>query len=315
MLQLQSYLFGLLVILLARYGVYSWKRRRLYRMASKIPGPSGVPFFGEALSVLGSDHSKAFRSLTSLAKDYATPSRIWYGPYCAIILDNPKDLQIVLNSPKSLEKAEVYQFIGLLKGLVVADVNMWRVHRKILDPAFNMSVLKSFMPMFNDKMRILVREMRKISSQQEVDIFQQISACTLETLLLSSSGVERDIQSNASTNKYLHDVDVGTKVMNDRLFKVWLHVKPIYRLSNTYKLWQKYVQNGIFAIADEILKEVRAEGNGSDKSRQHKIVIDQLLDEGNSLTNEEIVDEINTLIGAVSETSSCVIERLKIHLV
>lgn len=95
-------------------------------MASKIPGPRGLPFFGEALSVVGSDHSKAFRSLTNLAKDYETPSKIWYGPYCAIILDNPKDLQIVLNSAKFNDKAEVYKFIGLQKGLIVAGGKSWK---------------------------------------------------------------------------------------------------------------------------------------------------------------------------------------------
>lgn len=294
MFHLQSYFFGLFVTLVTWYGIYSWKRRRLYRMASKIPGPSGVPFFGEALSVLGSDYSKAFRSLTSLAKDYATPSRIWYGPYCAIILDKPRDLQIVLNSPKCLQKAEVYQFIGLQKGLLVADVDIWRVHRKILDPSFNINVLQSFLPTFNKKGNILIRQLSKKANQGEFDIYPQISACTLESLLSTMMRVERDIQSDAYGNKYLKDIEFGTKAMNDRLFKVWLHVELFYKLSSTREMYEKYVENGFFAIAHEIFNEKKHEADDTSKS-----VINQLVNPKSALAEDEITDEINTLIGAV----------------
>lgn len=263
-------------------------------MASKIPGPSGVPFFGEALSVLGSDYSKAFRSLTSLAKDYATPSRIWYGPYCAIILDQPRDMQIVLNSSKCLEKAEVYQFIGLQKGLLVADVDIWKVHRKILDPSFNINVLQSFLPIFNKKCNILIRQLSKKANQAEFDVYPQISACTLESLLSTMMRIERDIQSDAHGNKYLNDMELGTKAMNDRLFKVWLHIELFYKFSSTRDMYEKYVENGFFAIAHEVFKEKKYETDDKNKS-----VINQLLNPKSALTEEEIIDEINTLIGAV----------------
>lgn len=172
-------------------------------MAKKIPGPKGLPFFGEALSVLGDDHSKAFRSLTGLAKDYDTPAKIWFGPYCAIILDNPNDLQIVLNSQKSIDKSEVYKFIDLKKGLLVAGGNIWKSHRKLLDPSFKVTVLQSLIPIFNEKAKILTRELQKRVKSEEFNCYNQVSACTLETLLLTMFGIERDIQSNAETNKYL----------------------------------------------------------------------------------------------------------------
>lgn len=224
-------------------------------MAKKIPGPSGFPFFGEALSVLGNDHSKAFKSLTGLAKDYDTPSRIWYGPYCAIIIDNPRDLQIILNSQKCLDKAEVYKFIGLRKGLLVSGGNVWKSHRKLLDPSFNVSVLQSLLPIFNAKGKILIRQLNKRAGTKEFDCYTQISACTLETLLLTMFGIERDVQSNADDDKYLQDMEIGTKLLNDKLFKVWFHIKPLFEMSETCKRYKKFVLNGIFAIGDEILDE------------------------------------------------------------
>jgi cytochrome P450 family 313 len=224
-------------------------------MAKGIPGPRGIPFFGEALSVIGDDHSKAFRSLTGLAKDYDTPARIWFGPYCAIILDNPKDLQIVLNSQKCIDKAEVYKFIELRKGLLVSGGDLWKSHRKLLDPSFNVTVLNSLLPAFNEKGKILIRELNKRVGGGDFDCYNQVSGCTLETLLLTMFRIERDVQSNAETNKYLQDMEIGTKLMNDKMFKVWYHFKPIFRLSDTYQKYKKFVLDGAFAIGGAILNE------------------------------------------------------------
>jgi cytochrome P450 len=299
MFALQSYLTGLLVTVVTWYALYTWSRRRLYQMSAMIPGPNGVPFFGEALSVVGNDHTKAFRSLTSLAKNYDTPSRIWYGPYCAVILDHAKDLQIVLNSKDCIDKSEVYKFIGLDKGLVVAGGDLWRTHRKLLDPSFNINLLHSFIPIFNEKAKVLIDTLGKTVTEEEFDIYQNISACTLEALLESMTGLKNDIQSDAKNNEYLISMDHGTKLMNDRLFKVWYHIPFVFRFSSIYSDYQKYVENGVFAMSKNVLRQKSAKKADIPQTK-HKIFIDQLLSAKHELTDDEIADEINTMIGAVS---------------
>lgn len=300
---LQSYLVGVIIAFATWYAIYTWKRWRLYQMAAKIPGPRGVPFFGEALSVIGNDHTKAFRSLTNLTKDFDTPSRIWYGPYCAIVLDHAKDLQIALNSKHCTDKSEVYKFIGLDKGLVVAGGDLWRTHRKLIDPSFNVNLLNSFIPVFNRKAKILTDNLAKRVGCGEADIYTQISACTLEALLESTTGLENDIQSDADNNEYLQSIEHGTKLMNDRLFKVWYHFPFVFRFSSIYKSYQKYVVNGVFAMASNVLKQREEnEQKAINPDSKHRIFLDQLLSARNVLTDDEIADEINTMIGAVSLT-------------
>lgn len=298
----QSYLVGIFVTLVSWYGMYSWRRRRLYRLASKIPGPNGVPFFGEAFSVIGTNQKQAFRALINLAKDHATPTKIWFGPYCAIIIDDPQDLQIVLNSQKCLDKSIVYNLIGLEKGLVINGGNMWKIHRKLLDPSFGTPLLQSFVPVFNRKSKILIRELEKQAGKPEFDIFTQISANTLETLLVTMMGLEKDIQTDAYNNEYLHSVEKGTKILNDRVFKIHLHFEPFFRMSKTYSLYQKFVTNGIFKIAHDVLEAKRENAKNSKTlpATKHKVFVDQLLSA--NLSKEEIEDEINTVIGAVSCT-------------
>lgn len=143
MLQLQAYLVVILIVLLTWYGKYSWKRRRLYRMASKFPGPSSFWAIREILSSLVSGRNNALNQ-NYILKQYGTPCRVWYGSLCVIFLENPEDLQVVLSSSKCLDKFDSYKLIGAKKSLLASGGSLWRAHRKLLDPSFKINVLHSF---------------------------------------------------------------------------------------------------------------------------------------------------------------------------
>lgn len=67
-----------------------------------------------------------------------------------------------------------------------------------------------------------------------------------------------------------------------------------------------YVENGIFAIAHEVLKKKNQKRSENASTTKNKIFIDQLLSGKDFLAEDEIVDEINTLIGAVSLAFLCI---------
>lgn len=86
------------------------------------------------------------------ALGYGRIFRIWlmFLPY--VVLVEPEDIQVVLSSIKHTRKIWFYKllnnFIG--KGLISLGVNKWRLHRKILQPAFHLHVLKRFAGTFNE---------------------------------------------------------------------------------------------------------------------------------------------------------------------
>lgn len=51
---------------------------------------------------------------------YGTPSKFWAGPICIIMVDSPKDLQAVLNSPNCLNKSSFYDVIPNKLGLLTS---------------------------------------------------------------------------------------------------------------------------------------------------------------------------------------------------
>lgn len=57
MLVFESLVVGLITTLVCCYVTFAWKRRRLYELAAKIPGPSNeLPFIGSALELLGKNN-------------------------------------------------------------------------------------------------------------------------------------------------------------------------------------------------------------------------------------------------------------------
>lgn len=96
------------------------------------------------------------------------------------------------------------------------------------------------------------------------------------------------------------------------MFKVWLHPEPIYKLTKLYQTQLKHLDNGVLAIADEILAEKNFQYDNNvqiqhepkknliDDEEKPQIFIDHLFELRSQLSLEEIKDEINTIMAAVS---------------
>lgn len=59
----------------------------------------------------------------------------------------------------------------------------WQVHRRRLNPAFNIIQLKQLLPIFNEKSQNLVRNLQiEVGKTQPFDIFKYISSITLDLI-------------------------------------------------------------------------------------------------------------------------------------
>lgn len=180
----------------------------MYYLAAKLPGPKGLPFIGMGHKFLGVDCGKIFDLLMTIPNGYEAPMKIWLGPELIVFANTPKIIQVILNSPNCLHKSILYDELVSRKGLFVASGDLWKRHRKLLNPAFNVSILQSLIPAFDHRSRICVKNMEAEIGKKEFDVFAYMSACSLETLLYGVTETERDIQSDPLRNKYLHDVDL-----------------------------------------------------------------------------------------------------------
>lgn len=205
---LQSLLFGSLITLIALYATFVWRRRRMYQLAAKIPGPNGLPFIGHGLKFLNGDFKQIFELLVSITEGYSTISKIWLGPELLVFAETPESLQIVLNSQKCLDKSPLYDVLVLTKGLLVGSGELWKRHRKILNPTFSIGILQQLIPTFDEKSQIFVRNLKKEIGREEFDVYGYMSACSLETLLKGTMEIDRDFQSDPLNNSYINHIEV-----------------------------------------------------------------------------------------------------------
>lgn len=208
MFVLQSLLIGLVTTLAVWFVRFRWSRRHLYSLLAKIPGPEGYPIIGVAHRILGKDPEGVFKGIMDVVSEFETPNKFWGGHLCFVNIDSPEDLKTVLNSPDCLNKASVYNIVPMQKGLLVAGDDLWKTHRKLLNPSFYVKILQSFIPVFNEKSKVMVKVMEQYLNKGEFDVYHHMSACTLETLLSTSIGLEKDVQSEPQNNSYLHSVEM-----------------------------------------------------------------------------------------------------------
>lgn len=99
-------------------------------------------------------------------------------------MTTPEDAQTVFNSKKCLDKPYFLKFTNLPEGSLFGNLEAWRSHRKILNPFFGTSALRvNNIPLFNKKAKILLKIVEKMEGKGEFNVFSNMIALTLETIL------------------------------------------------------------------------------------------------------------------------------------
>lgn len=115
---------------------------------------------------------------------YDHPTRIWVGTDLYVLTTDPDEVQVVLNSPESLNRDTVYKYVMPLmgNGLVTLPAEKWKNHRRMINPTFNRHVLKSYIPIFNKETNTLTELISNEIGKSAFDIYKFMDRCTLDTI-------------------------------------------------------------------------------------------------------------------------------------
>jgi cytochrome P450 len=178
--------------LLATYFVY---HRRFYLLLLKIPATS-FPIRILMKSILRFDVFELYHKITDIIKNTNGLGVFWilYKPFVCVTL--PEDLKIVLNSKHCQSKPSYLKILfgEHTENLIFGSREVWRSHRRILNPYFTSQSMPSLFPMLKERVKILMKMMEKKERQGEFNIFNVMTAMSLETTL-SVMELEVDIQS------------------------------------------------------------------------------------------------------------------------
>ncbi|XP_015126718.1 cytochrome P450 4C1 [Diachasma alloeum] len=292
--------------------IFYLRKIRLYRAAAKFPGPPALPFIGNAHVFVGSTED-ILNKITELLDAYPSPLRFWLGSRLFFGVCEAEQLKIVFTSPKTIEKEDLYKFARpwLGTGLFTAPASKWRVHRKLILPTFNPRILESFVEVFAQQSEIMVRQMKVEIDGDEFDVFNYISLCTLDIICETAMGVAMKAQTEGDPT-YVESAKRTFEILYTRMFKVWLHPDVIFNNTRLGKDQRECIEYLHGLTNDVIKKKKRDLANDSpiiEDTKPRKAFLDLLMElsnEGTKFTDEELREEVDTMMIAGNDTTASV---------
>ncbi|CAH1107559.1 unnamed protein product [Psylliodes chrysocephalus] len=295
------------------YIKYLWSRRKLYWYSMNIPGPFGLPLIGSAVLFIGKE-SKILSMLQSIQQQFPGIYKLWMGPDLYFMVSDPKYIEIILNSPRAIEKQfYIYEpFAEILgDGLLTTNAKKWRHHRKTITPSFNQKILESFVDVFADKSKVFAEKISKLVGKKDVDWYILVSRCTLDTICETAMGINMNVQ-EVNECSLGECIEILMELANIRVFNVYYQNPLAWKMS---KMKQEFDEknNHFQNVISGIIRKKKEEFNlnqlrdltyNEDGIKKKNLAFLDLLLENSDLTETELRAEIKTFVGAGTETSA-----------
>lgn len=194
-------------------------RRRVYRMAAKIPGYNGFPIIGVSyknirekfegntvwsnisvtlwnLFYLFLHATDQYTNLAAFSKPFSGNFKIWYFWYLLLVVRDPDDIKIALNSEKCFEKPSFLYKAFNKGGMLVIGGDEYKLHRKTIMPIFSKQHLRQYLVIANAKMQNFLQQFDLKLDKKPFDFFHHASDFTLDTIMTTLFGrtIEKDLR-------------------------------------------------------------------------------------------------------------------------
>ncbi|KAE8740321.1 Cytochrome P450 CYP4, partial [Frankliniella occidentalis] len=307
----------LLLVVAACLAVRSWpvvsEFRRVCRMIAELPGPPRLPIIGNALEILGSP-DEIYNRVHTMVSTYSS-----YGPVCRFAVGHinivfvlqPADIEAVMTSPKALNKPQVYRPLEpiLGSGLVTLGGKVWRRHRKAISPSLHLDILRDFVPTFHKRGVALADQLAGYADKGEVlDVTPVCASCTNNTVCetFMSSDLDDD---DPQKLEFVSSTTKGFENFFYRVRRPWFLSEWIYSLHRTRYLEYTKLRKIFDGFVQRMIRQKREGLNNNsphmNPPRKRKAFLDHVLfsKEGVALNEEELNEEVKTIVYAASDTS------------
>ncbi|CAH1281073.1 unnamed protein product, partial [Diabrotica balteata] len=305
------FLVLLAVFITSLVAKFYWSRRHLYAAAAKIQGPKGLPIVGNALSFFCDSEDILEKIKIAFEPVKHEPLRFWLGPYLLIALKNPVHLEKIMSSQKFAYKHDLYEFLEKFggDGLITASglKPKYKIHRRLLQPMFNLSFVKSTLPIMNERFKLCMEELEKFANGKTFDIVHVMEPCSMGVIAEIVMGQKLNSQS-------VYNIQLS-QVMSKllycgftRMVKLWLHSDFIYNL-HPLKKEQDDALSALYHFINEAITDSWARRKFN-KTNTFIPVLDILTEivEQNSriLSREDLVDHLTNIISASQDPFSII---------
>ncbi|NXL95807.1 CP4AA protein, partial [Alectura lathami] len=296
-----SVVLGVIFVLLKVVQFYS-QRKKIFKAVEAFPGPPKHWLYGHNHLV----GDKLLDLSVSWGEKYPYAFPRWFGPVLpTIVIHHPEYAKTILNrrDPKSkITYAFLVPWIG--QGLLVLDGPKWHQHRKLLTPAFHYDVLKSYMPLMSNSVKVMLDKWEKtIMQSKSVELFQDVSLMALDSIMKCAFSYHSNCQTQSNSDSYIRAVFDLSYLITKRI-QTLSYKDAFYNLTRSAQEFQEACKQA-HAHTDKVIKE-RKMMLSSEKElekiqkKRHLDFLDILLcskdENGVGLSDEDLRAEVDTFM-------------------
>ncbi|XP_014333207.2 cytochrome P450 4A11-like isoform X3 [Bos indicus] len=186
-------LLGLVLLLLKAAQLYL-RRQWLLKALHQFPSPPSHWFYG---------HKKEFQKESELppllerVEKYPKACVRWLWGTKALVLVYDPDYMKVFLGRSDPKPHRTYKYLApwIGTGLLLLEGQKWFQHRRMLTPAFRYDILKAYVGIMADSVRVMLDKWEELVSQDShLEIFGHVSLMTLDTIMKCAFSHQGSVQ-------------------------------------------------------------------------------------------------------------------------
>uniref|UniRef100_A0A8C3JYI9 CP4B1 protein n=1 Tax=Calidris pygmaea TaxID=425635 RepID=A0A8C3JYI9_9CHAR len=211
-----SVVLGVIFVVLKVAQFYQ-QRKKLIKDLEAFPGPPKHWLYGHNHLITV---DKLLTQAVSWGEKYPYAFPRWLGPVLpSLIIHHPEYAKSILGrtDPKS---SVPYRFLvpWIGKGLLILDGPKWFQHRKMLTPAFHYDVLRSYVSLMSDSVKVMLDKWeKKITDRKSVELFQDVSLMTLDSIMKCAFSYNANCQTESNSDYYIRAVYDLSCLLSNRI--------------------------------------------------------------------------------------------------
>ncbi|XP_047274137.1 cytochrome P450 4A22 isoform X2 [Homo sapiens] len=196
----------ILLLLLIKAAQLYLHRQWLLKALQQFPCPPSHWLFGHIQEF---QHDQELQRIQERVKTFPSACPYWiWGGKVRVQLYDPDYMKVILgrSDPKSHGS---YKFLAprIGYGLLLLNGQTWFQHRRMLTPAFHNDILKPYVGLMADSVRVMLDKWEELLGQDSpLEVFQHVSLMTLDTIMKSAFSHQGSIQVDRNSQSYIQAI-------------------------------------------------------------------------------------------------------------
>ncbi|NXJ09032.1 CP4B1 protein, partial [Odontophorus gujanensis] len=306
-----SVVLGVIFVLLKVVKFYQ-ERKKIVKALEAFPGPPKHWLYGHNHLITS---NKILDLIMSLGEEYPYAFPRWFGPVLpTLIVHHPEYAKTILGrgDPKpTVPYHFLVPWIG--KGLLILSGAKWFQHRKLLTPAFHYDVLKSYVPLMSDSVKVMLDKWEKniMQKKNSVELFQDVNLMALDSIMKCAFSYNANCQTESNSDSYIKAIFDLSYLISKRI-QTFSYQDAFYNLTRSSREFQDACRRA-HAHTDKVIQERKillSNDKELDKilKKRHLDFLDILLctkdENGVGLSDEDLRAEVDTFMFEGHDTTA-----------